>query len=73
MEVMKIFYWFLMDQVTILKEYCWGPDAVLYSLPTGSFDPNKHQTYEDCAYAELSEEVMLSKRIFDDVAPTCVL
>ena len=40
-----------------MKEYCWGPDAVLYSLPTGGFDPQKHETYEDCAKAELSEEV----------------
>jgi len=44
-------------QVTLIREYCWGPDAVLYSLPTGGFDPKKHADYAEAAKAELSEEV----------------
>mmetsp|Transcript_36821 Transcript_36821/g.94154 ORF Transcript_36821/g.94154 Transcript_36821/m.94154 type:complete len:270 (-) Transcript_36821:96-905(-) len=46
-------------QVTLIREYCWGPDAVLYSLPTGGFDPKKHADYAEAAKAELSEEARL--------------
>jgi len=46
-------------QVTILREYCWGPDSILHSLPTGGFDPKKHTSYEECAKDELSEEAHL--------------
>lgn len=44
-------------KVTLIREYCQGPDAVCYNLPTGGFDSAKHSSIEDCARAELSEEV----------------
>ena len=43
-------------QVTLVKEYCQGPNAVCYNLPTGGLDPTKHSSVEQCARAELSEE-----------------
>ncbi|KAK9809171.1 hypothetical protein WJX72_010608 [[Myrmecia] bisecta] len=46
-------------EVTILREYCQGVNQMLYSLPAGGFDPKKHQTYLECAQAELSEEAHL--------------
>lgn len=45
--------------VTVLREYCQGPNAFMYTLPTGGFDPNHHQTLEQCARSELSEEAQL--------------
>eukprot|EP00200_Dunaliella_tertiolecta_P006050 CAMPEP_0202358498 /NCGR_PEP_ID=MMETSP1126-20121109/12143_1 /ASSEMBLY_ACC=CAM_ASM_000457 /TAXON_ID=3047 /ORGANISM="Dunaliella tertiolecta, Strain CCMP1320" /LENGTH=201 /DNA_ID=CAMNT_0048951675 /DNA_START=186 /DNA_END=791 /DNA_ORIENTATION=- len=46
-------------QVTMIREFCQGPNAVCYNLPTGGFDPAKHTSIEDCARAELSEEALL--------------
>uniref|UniRef100_A0A061RT60 Nudix hydrolase domain-containing protein n=1 Tax=Tetraselmis sp. GSL018 TaxID=582737 RepID=A0A061RT60_9CHLO len=46
-------------QVTVLREYCWGTDQMLYTLPTGGFDPSKHSCFEECARSELSEEAHL--------------
>jgi len=45
--------------VTVLREYCQGPNAFMYTLPTGGFDPEQHQTLEQCARSELSEEAQL--------------
>lgn len=45
------------QQVTILKEFCQGPNQMMYSLPAGSFDEKRHEDYAGCARAELSEEV----------------
>lgn len=45
------------QQVTILKEFCQGPNQMMYSLPAGSFDEKRHGDYAGCARAELSEEV----------------
>lgn len=44
-------------QVTILKEFCQGPNQMMYSLPAGSFDEQRHKDYAGCAQAELWEEV----------------
>ncbi len=44
-------------QVTLVREYCQGPNVIGYSLPSGCFEPHKHKAIEDCARAELSEEV----------------
>ena len=44
-------------QVTILKEFCQGPNQMMYSLPAGSFDAQRHGDYAGCAHAELWEEV----------------
>jgi 8-oxo-dGTP pyrophosphatase MutT (NUDIX family) len=46
-------------EVTLIREYCQGPHAMYYSLPTGSFDPKKHSDLKACAQAELSEEAHL--------------
>ena len=43
-------------QVTLLREYCQGPNCMLYVLPTGGFDPRKHKSLQECAAAEMSEE-----------------
>jgi hypothetical protein len=29
--------------VTIILEYCQGPNMMLYNLPCGGFDPKKHK------------------------------
>lgn len=44
-------------QVTLVREHCQGPNAMLYTLPTGGFDPRKSPTFLAAAQAELSEEV----------------
>ena len=44
-------------QVTIIYEYCQGPNQMMYSLPAGSFDKQKHADYKACAQSELLEEV----------------
>lgn len=44
-------------QVTLLREYCQGPNTLGYSLPAGAYDRRKHASYLECAQAELSEEV----------------
>ncbi len=48
-------------QVTILKEFCQGPNQMMYSLPAGSFDAQRHGDYAGCARAELWEEVSSCK------------
>uniref|UniRef100_A0A7S0WJV1 Nudix hydrolase domain-containing protein n=1 Tax=Chlamydomonas leiostraca TaxID=1034604 RepID=A0A7S0WJV1_9CHLO len=45
--------------VTVIREYCQGPNAVCYNLPTGGYDPRKHTSLEECVMAELSEEALL--------------
>ena len=49
--------WWWSAQVTLLREYCQGPNEMMYVLPTGGYDARKHSTLQDCAAAELSEEV----------------
>ena len=49
----NLFVW----QVTILREFCQGPNEMMYSLPAGSFDARRHSTFVECARAELWEEV----------------
>lgn len=44
-------------QVTLIREYCQGPNCMGYAIPGGCFDEKKHATFVDCAKAELSEEV----------------
>jgi len=44
-------------QVTLLREHCQGPNAMLYTLPTGGYDPQKSDSFLAAAQAELSEEV----------------
>ena len=48
-------------QVTLLREHCQGPNAMLYTLPTGGYDPRKSSSFLAAAQAELSEEVQLSE------------
>ena len=43
--------------MTLLREHCQGPNAMLYTLPTGGFDPRKSASFLAAAQAELSEEV----------------
>jgi hypothetical protein len=46
--------------ITIIKEYCQGPNAMCYNLPTGGYDDQKHKgSLEACATQELSEEAHL--------------
>jgi hypothetical protein len=46
--------------VTVIREYAQGPNALMYCLPTGAYDPRKHANLEACARAELSEEALLA-------------
>ncbi|KAL6780704.1 hypothetical protein ACKKBF_B12090 [Auxenochlorella protothecoides x Auxenochlorella symbiontica] len=46
-------------QVTMLTEYAQGPNCIMHCLPSGSYDPQKHTSWEACARAELSEEAHL--------------
>eukprot|EP00198_Chlamydomonas_reinhardtii_P009948 XP_001699285.1 predicted protein [Chlamydomonas reinhardtii] len=46
-------------QVTVVHEYAQGPNALMYSLPCGGFDPRKHKSLRECAIAEMREEAML--------------
>ncbi|KAG2441556.1 hypothetical protein HXX76_003177 [Chlamydomonas incerta] len=46
-------------QVTLVREYAQGPNALMYTLPCGGFDPKKHANLRECAMAELREEAML--------------
>ena len=45
--------------MTLIREYIQSTNAMGYSLPTGSFDRNKHTTLIDTAAAELAEEAEL--------------
>lgn len=49
-------------QVTLIREYAQGPNALLYCLPTGGLDPRRHADLADCAARELSEEVRLGRQ-----------
>eukprot|EP00195_Chlamydomonas_chlamydogama_P016506 CAMPEP_0202910586 /NCGR_PEP_ID=MMETSP1392-20130828/52388_1 /ASSEMBLY_ACC=CAM_ASM_000868 /TAXON_ID=225041 /ORGANISM="Chlamydomonas chlamydogama, Strain SAG 11-48b" /LENGTH=223 /DNA_ID=CAMNT_0049600735 /DNA_START=167 /DNA_END=839 /DNA_ORIENTATION=+ len=46
-------------KVTLIREYCQGPNSLAYCLPTGGYDPRKHTDIAQCALAELSEEALL--------------
>jgi len=45
-------------QITLLREHCQGLNDMLFTLPTGGFDPKKHSSHSDAAASELSEEVL---------------
>ena len=47
-------------QVTLIREYAQGPNALMYCLPTGALDPQRHKDMAECAARELSEEVQRS-------------
>lgn len=47
-------------EVTLIREYCQGPNKMAYGLPAGGFNPKGDGSMEDCARAELSEEVHLT-------------
>lgn len=47
-------------QVTLIREYAQGPNALMYCLPTGGLDPHRHADMAECAARELSEEVRRS-------------
>lgn len=48
---------FVLCQVTLIREYAQGPNALMYCLPTGALDPQRHKDMAECAARELSEEV----------------
>lgn len=52
--------------VTVLKEFCQGPNAMMYVLPTGGYDPNRHKDFLSCAKSELLEEVLIIRAV-----PSC--
>eukprot|EP00884_Botryococcus_braunii_P018786 jgi/Botrbrau1/5591/Bobra.97_2s0019.1 len=47
-------------EVTLVREYSQGVNGMTWALPTGSFDPSKHDGLEACARSELSEEARLA-------------
>ncbi|KAG2451992.1 hypothetical protein HYH02_003763 [Chlamydomonas schloesseri] len=46
-------------QVTLVREYAQGPNALMFTLPCGGFDPRRHTSLRHCAIAEMREEAML--------------
>lgn len=46
-------------EVTLIREYAQGPNAMVLGLPAGSFHVESHKTLEGCVRAELSEEAHL--------------
>lgn len=46
-------------EITMIREYAQGPNEMVYGLPAGAFHSGKHATAEECARAELSEEVRI--------------
>ena len=46
-------------EVTLVREWCQGPNRWMFGLPTGCFDAARHASLEACARAELSEEAAL--------------
>ncbi len=48
--------------MTIIREYAQGPNRLQYCLPSGGFDPRKHQDLRACALAEMREEVRAGTR-----------
>lgn len=51
-------FW-LLTQVTLLREYSQGVNEMKYVLPTGAYDPARHISPTAAGEAELSEEVRL--------------
>ncbi len=47
----------LSAQVTLLREYVQGVHEMMFVLPSGAFDPQRHSGGMAAAQAELSEEV----------------
>lgn len=47
-------------EVTLIREYAQGPNALMYCLPTGALDPQRHADLQECAARELSEEAWLA-------------
>ena len=59
----------LCGQVTLLREHCQGPNAMMFVLPTGSFDARRHSGRKACARAELSEEAHLAGGRWEALLP----
>lgn len=36
-------------EVTLVREYAHGPDCMMYGLPAGAFEPQKHANLRECA------------------------
>merc|ERR1719158_596110 len=45
--------------VTLIYEYCQGPNRMMFSLPGGGYSPDKHESLLHSAEMELSEEAAL--------------
>ena len=56
-------------QVTLLREHCQGPNAMMFVLPTGGYDARRHGGREACARAELSEEAHLAGGAWEALLP----
>ena len=47
-------------EVTLVREWCQAPNAFVWGLPGGCYEPGKHATLEAAARDELSEEAHLT-------------
>ncbi|KAG2441566.1 hypothetical protein HXX76_003187 [Chlamydomonas incerta] len=56
-------------QVTLVREYAQGPNALMFTLPCGGFDPVRHTSLRHCAIAEMREEAMLVGGEMVDLLP----
>ena len=50
-------------EVTLVWEWCQAPNAFMWGLPGGCYEPGKHATLEAAARDELSEEAHLFREL----------
>jgi hypothetical protein len=55
--------------VTVIREFAQGPNALVWSLPAGGFDPAKHASVEDAGRAELGEEARMAGGAWTPLLP----
>lgn len=59
----------LTDQVTLVHEYAQGAGRYMYALPSGNFDPKRHQDVKQTAIFELEEEAHLTGGQWHELLP----
>jgi hypothetical protein len=60
------------NTVHLIKEFCQGAlpaNSLCYTLPCGGYDQRKHESVEDAALAELSEELQMKTKTLIRLIP----
>lgn len=55
--------------VTLVREFAQGPNALVWTLPTGGFEPAKHASLLEAGRAELAEEARLCGGAWESLLP----